>query len=100
LGSVAVRVLSTFLKADTAATELGVNDMNHTHHLSRIVAGTLLSGGVALAGFSLPAATAHAGPVSAAEIAASNPAPESPRVRAGFDPQPEPPVKKTIAVGP
>ena len=73
-----------------------------------------MSGGVALAGFSLPAATAHAGPVSAAEIAAfnpqpepptrpiaaSNPAPESPRVRAGFDPQPEPPVKKTIAVGP
>ena len=84
--------------------------MNHTHHLTRMIAGALLSGGVALTGLGL--ATAHAspaiyGPIPAGQpqpdppgrpISASHDQPESPIVRIGAQPQPDPPGRPITAI--
>ena len=55
--------------------------MSTTHSVKRIIAGSLLSGSVALAGLGLSMGTAQA----------FNPQPDPPGKIRGFDPQPDPP---------
>jgi len=84
-----------------------------THSVKRIIAGSLLSGSVALAGLGLSMGTAQAfnpqpdppgkvastHPVNPGEIHGFNPQPDppgrpalNPGVIRGFDPQPDPPA--------
>ena len=66
--------------------------MSTTHNVKRIIVGTLLSGGVALAGFGLSMGTAHAfdpQPEPPGSLPSSR---LNPGVIRGFNPQPEPPV--------
>jgi hypothetical protein len=69
--------------------------MSTTHSVKRIIVGSLLSGGVALAGLGLSMGTAHAfhpQPDPPGKIRGFDPQPEPPGVIRGFNPQPEPPV--------
>jgi hypothetical protein len=80
--------------------------MSTTHNVKRIIVGSLLTGGVALAGLGLSMGTAQAfnpqpdppGKVASAhpnnpgEIRGFNPQPDPPGVIRGFNPQPEPPT--------
>jgi hypothetical protein len=67
----------------------------NTIDVTRMVAGALLSSGVALSGLGLASGTAYAFDPQpdppGLHNTAVNPQPESPGVRVGFNPQPEPP---------
>jgi hypothetical protein len=67
--------------------------------MKRIIVGTLLSGGIALAGLGLSMGTAHAFDPQPDPPGESVSSPRlNPGVIRGFDPQPEPPVRTAPAV--
>ena len=68
------------------AHKKGNKVMNTHRNLTKMIAGALLSGGVAIAGFGLATGTANA----------FNPQPDPPgvHIHPAFNPQPEPPGKQ------